>query len=121
MHLRYLSLIFLLGLGLTSVLPAQEVWIGTSDVTFKGYATFHEFTGTVKRVPLKALVSQGKSGRVVSATSAVEVRQMSTQDEKRDSNMMQMFNEPQQHLIKLEVANAEERSLNRLLKNRFDI
>lgn len=101
----------LLGLALAPLLHAQESWSGVSDVTFKGYSTLHQFAGTVKGVPLKAVVSQGKNGRVVSATSDVKVRQMNTQNEKRDANMMTMFNEAEHHLIKVEVAGAEENSL----------
>jgi hypothetical protein len=109
--MRHRLLIFLVLFSLVRALHAQEIWIGNSDVTFKGYSTLHTFTGTIKSVPLKAFVSQGANGRVVSATSAVEVKQMTTQNETRDGNMMQMFNEPQHHFIKLEVVDAQERSL----------
>jgi hypothetical protein len=109
--MRFRSLAILLLLSLAPALRAQEVWLGTSDVTFKGYSTLHDFTGTAKAVPLKVVVSPGKNGRVVSATSDVEVKRLNTSNEKRDSNMMLMFQEAQHHLIKVEVTDAEERTL----------
>ena len=111
MNARRFSLLLLLGLAFVAQTRADEVWLGTSDVTFKGYSFLHDFTGTVNRVPLKVLVSQGANGRIVSATSAVEVKQMNTREEARDRGMRQMFDEAQYHFIKVEVVNADEREL----------
>ena len=33
-----------------------DVWVGKSDVTFKGYSTLHDFEGTVTAVPLQVTV-----------------------------------------------------------------
>jgi hypothetical protein len=90
---------------------ADETWAGSSEVKFKGYSTLHDFEGTLKAVPLKIRVAEGKNGRVVSATSDVKVRQMSTQNEKRDASMMTMFHEPEHHLLNVEVNGADERTL----------
>jgi hypothetical protein len=90
---------------------AQEVWRGSSEITFKGYSTLHDFEGTLKNVPLRAVASPGKNGRTVTATSEVKVREMSTRNAKRDDNMMSMFHEPEYHFIKVEVNGAEESSL----------
>lgn len=111
MNARRFCLLLLLGLAFVTQARADEVWLGTADVTFKGYSFLHDFTGTVNRVPLKVLVSQGANGRIVSATSAVEVKEMNTREEARDRGMRQMFDEAQYHFIKLEVVNADEREL----------
>jgi len=111
MNVRRFTLLLVLGLASAAPTRAAEVWLGSSDVTFKGYSFLHDFTGKVERVPLKVIVSQGANGRVVSATSAVEVKQMNTREESRDRGMRQMFDEAQYHLIKLEVIDADEREL----------
>lgn len=105
-------LLVLLLIALTATgARAQEIWAGSSDVTFKGYSTLHDFEGTLKSVPLKVTVSPGKSGRIVSATSEVTVKQMTTRNTKRDESMMSMFHEATNHLIKVEVIAAPESSL----------
>jgi hypothetical protein len=102
-----LSLVFLLSLPLYGA----EVWIGVTDVKFRGYSTLHDFDGTVRGVPLNVTVRRGPNGRLVDATSSVKVTEMNTADSKRDANMMTMFKEAQFHLIKVEVSGAEERVL----------
>jgi hypothetical protein len=111
MNARRFCLLLLLGLAFVAQARAEEVWLGTAEVSFKGYSFLHDFTGTVNRVPLKVLVSQGANGRIVSATSAVEVKEMNTREEARDRGMRQMFDEAQYHIIKVEVVNADERQL----------
>ena len=111
MNARRFCLLLLLGLAFVAQTRAEEVWLGTAEVSFKGYSFLHDFTGTVNRVPLKVLVSQGANGRIVSATSAVEVKEMNTREEARDRGMRQMFDEAQYHIIKVEVINADEREL----------
>jgi hypothetical protein len=103
--------VFALALLLPAFLRADETWAGSSDVTFKGYSTLHDFEGTLKKVPLKATVAGAKDTRVVSASSRVEVKQMSTQNEKRDRGMMAMLNETAHHFISLQVERADERTL----------
>lgn len=111
MNLLRFAFLPILSLAFASGLRAQETWVGASDVTFKGYSFLHDFTGTVKGVPLNARVVQKENGRFVSATSAVEVKQMSTRNEERDRGMMLMFDEPEHPLIRVEVVNADEKSL----------
>lgn len=101
----------LLPIFLPFVLHADESWSGVSDVRFKGYSTLHDFEGTIERVPLQATVTPGKEGRVVSATSEVPVKRMSTRHEERDQNMMKMFQEATFRVIKVEVNRATERDL----------
>lgn len=105
-------LLLLLLIALTSTRTfAQEIWTGSSDVTFKGYSTLHDFEGNLKSVPLKVTVSPGRNGRIVSATSEVTVKQMTTHNTKRDESMLAMFHEAANHFIKVEVIAATEASL----------
>lgn len=96
---------------LASLFSAQaETWLGTAEVQFKGYSTLHDFTGTVS-APLKVIVNGEKGARTVRATSDVEVRRMSTQDEARDKNMMIMFNAANFGLLKVVVPETDEATL----------
>lgn len=90
---------------------ADEVWTGTSDVKFHGTSTLHSFDGTVTGVPLRVTVKPGSAGRVVSATSGVEVKKMTTADDKRDSAMWTMFQQAKFRLLKVEVEGASEQAL----------
>jgi hypothetical protein len=103
----FLSLVIFI----TAFARADEVWTGTSDVKFHGSSTLHDFDGTVKRVPLRVTVAPGENGRVVSATSNVEVKQMNTADEKRDTAMWTMFQQAKFRSLKVEVNGASERAL----------
>ena len=94
-------LIFAL-IALCSSLQA-EVWTGTSDVRFKGTSTLHDFEGTVAGVPLEVLVKGEKESRVISASSEVEVKRMSTAEKERDKNMWTMFKATAFQLIKITV------------------
>jgi len=94
--------IFLLLFALCSGLQA-EVWTGTSDVRFKGSSTLHDFEGTVRAVPLEVTVTAGQGGRIVSATSGVEVKRMSTDHPDRDKNMWAMFNAAAFRFLKIAV------------------
>src|SRR5689334_17045045 len=82
---------------------AAEVWTGTSDVKFHGASTLHDFDGTVKQVPLRVTVIPGKNGRIVNATSDVEVKSMNTAEEKRDAAMWTMFQQAKYRFLKVEV------------------
>jgi hypothetical protein len=104
-----LSLAFLI-LALCRASEAES-WSGSADVKFRGYSTLHDFDGTVRQVPLKVTVEAGPKGRLVSATSSVEVKQMSTAHKERDGKMMQMFQEAKFRFIKVEVVDAGERTL----------
>ena len=106
-----LSLSLVIFLIVPRLARADEVWTGTSDVKFHGSSTLHDFDGTVSRVPLRVTVAPGTNGRVVSATSNVEVKQMNTADEKRDSAMWTMFQQAKFRLLKVEVNDAAERTL----------
>jgi hypothetical protein len=94
-----------------SSLRADEIWTGTSDVKFQGTSTLHDFDGTVPGVPLKVTVAPGKDGRIVSATSNVEVKKMNTADEKRDNAMWAMFQQAKFRFLKVEVSGVSERTL----------
>lgn len=108
MHPR---LVIILLLTAISCAHADEIWTGTSDVKFRGYSTLHNFNGTVNNVPLKVTVADGPNGRVVSATSNVEVKRMSTDHEKRDYNMWTMFQQAKYRALEVAVNGAEERRL----------
>ena len=109
--MRPRPLLFALLLALPHLLVADEMWSGAADVKFRGYSTLHNFEGTVKQVPLKVAVSGGEKDRVVSATSNVEVQDMSTAHEGRDKNMMTMFQQAKNRFIKVEVDDATEQAL----------
>lgn len=109
MRLRLILLV--LFLVTPALLRADEVWSGFADVKFRGYSTLHNFDGTVKQVPLNVTVTGGEKERVVSATTNVEVKDMSTAHEGRDKNMMAMFQQAKHRFIKVEVDDAAEREL----------
>jgi hypothetical protein len=108
MHPR---LVLAFTLVLSFLARADEIWTGTLEVKFRGYSTLHDFDGTMKPVPLKVTVKPGPDGRVISATSNVEVKDMTTANEKRDSNMWAMFQQAKFRFLKVEVIDAEERTL----------
>lgn len=97
-------------LTLSATLHA-EVWTGTSDVKFKGTSTLHDFAGTVPAVPLRVMVREGQAGRIISASSDVEVARMSTAEKDRDENMWKMFNAAKFRLIKITVPETPEATL----------
>lgn len=101
----------LASLALTPLVFADETWLGSADVKFKGYSTLHNFEGKVKDVPLKVTVAGEKGNRIVNATSNVPVKEMSTANNDRDRSMWDMFNETQFKVIKVEVSNAQEKAL----------
>lgn len=103
--------VLLFALAVAPLVRANEVWTGVADVKFRGYSTLHDFEGTVKGVPLQVAVTSGANGRVVSATSNVEVKDMTTANEKRDSNMWAMFQQAKFRFLKIQVTDAEERTL----------
>jgi hypothetical protein len=108
---RILCLTLLASLTFAPFIFADETWLGSADVRFKGYSTLHNFEGTVKGVPLKVTVAGEKGSRVVDATSNVRVKEMSTANNDRDRSMWNMFNEAQFKLIKIEVSKAQEKVL----------
>jgi hypothetical protein len=109
--MRLRLILFTLLLALPHLLVADETWSGAADVKFRGYSTLHNFEGTVKQVPLKVTVAGGEKDRVVSATSNVEVKEMSTAHEGRDKNMLTMFQQAKHRFIKVEVDEAKEQAL----------
>ena len=109
--MRLRPILFALLLALPHLLVADETWRGAADVKFRGYSTLHNFEGTVKQVPLKVTVTGGEKDRVVSATSNVEVKDMSTAHEGRDKNMMTMFQQAKHRFIQVEVDDAKEQTL----------
>ncbi len=103
--------LLLLPLLCAASLRADEVWTGTSDVKFHGDSTLHGFDGTVKNVPLTVKMRGEPGSRTVTATSDVTVKDMDTDDDSRDANMMKMFRQTEFPLIKVEVPKAEEGKL----------
>jgi hypothetical protein len=85
-----------------------EVWNGTSEVKFKGTSTLHDFEGTVRAVPLKVTVKGAKGSRLISATSDVDVKSMSTDEKDRDKNMWEMFKSTSFQFIKITVPETPE-------------
>ena len=108
---RILRLAVLASLTLAPLVLADETWLGSAEVKFKGYSTLHNFEGKVKDVPLKVTVAGEKGNRIVNATSNVPVKEMSTANNDRDRSMWDMFNEKQFKVIKVEVSNAQEKAL----------
>ena len=103
--------LLLLTLVCAAGLRADEIWTGDSDVKFHGDSTLHGFDGTVNDVPLTVSVSGTEGSRVVSAVSEVKVKNMDTNHEGRDENMMKMFQQTEFPLIKVEVVGAQEAKL----------
>jgi len=101
----------LAALTLAAASHAAETWMGTSNVTFKATSTLHDFDGTVGAVPLKVTVKEAKSGRLISATSDVEVSRMTTAEKDRDENMWKMFNTAKFKIIKIAVPETPEAAL----------
>ena len=106
-----LRALLFLSLLIAPFIRADEIWTGASDVKFHGYSTLHDFDGTVKQVPLKVTVSPGAKGRIVSATSSAEVKDMSTANDKRDASMWAMFQQAKYRFIKVEVPETPESTL----------
>lgn len=90
---------------------ADEVWTGAADVKFHATSTLHDFDGTIAKVPLRVTVKPGSNGRVVSATSDVEVTKMNTAEARRDKAMWEMFQQAKYRFIKIEVNDASEQTL----------
>ena len=106
-----LALATLLALIASGPALRAESWTGTSDVTFKGSSTLHDFEGTVRAVPLKVTVKGAPGARSVSATSDVEVRKMTTDEKDRDKNMWEMFQSSVFRFIKIVVPETGEATL----------
>lgn len=110
MHPRLL-LVVCLGLVFSVEAIADDIWTGVADVKFHATSTLHDFDGTIPKVPLRVTVKPGSNGRLVSATSDVEVTKMNTAEAKRDKAMWEMFQQAKYRVIKIEVNDAPERVL----------
>lgn len=108
---RFILTPVLAAFALVTIAQGAETWTGTSNVTFKATSTLHDFDGTVGAVPLKVTVKDAKSGRLISATSDVEVSRMTTDEKDRDENMWKMFNTAKFKVIKIAVPDTPEASL----------
>lgn len=107
-RIRYRSVVILLA-GLLPLLPAVQAEEArtTASMTFHGTSTLHEFEGTVATAPFTARFSETKDGKtLVSATTSLKVRDMNTQNKKRDKNMFKMFDAKNHALIAGSVENA---------------
>jgi hypothetical protein len=108
--MKYFTLLAATLLAIGPSLQA-ETWTGSSDVTFKGTSTLHDFEGNVRAVPLVVTVKTSEKGRLISATSAVEITRMSTAEKDRDQNMWKMFNAAKHRLMKITVPETPESAL----------
>lgn len=87
-HLSALCATFLMA-ATAAMGDTLERWSGTSDITFSGTSTLHNWQGTVKAKPFTSSVARDASGQPsrVQATVVVEATQMDTAEPKRDENM----------------------------------
>ncbi len=90
------------GITLTHASVRAETLAAKADIKFKGSSTLHDFEGTVTTQPFAAEFKPG-SGEgqwMVKARTALEVRNMTTHNKKRDKNMFKMFD--LQHFAQIE-------------------
>ena len=74
---------------LSSALADTSRWAGTSQISFNGTSTLHDWGGKVEAKPFATSVTMDAAGnptRVV-ATVTVEVAKMNTAEPKRDENL----------------------------------
>jgi len=72
-----------------SVLAETSNWSGTSQISFDGTSTLHDWGGKVAAKPFNTTVTTDAAGNPtrVEATVTVEVAKMDTAEAKRDENM----------------------------------
>ncbi|MBN2163250.1 MAG: YceI family protein [Pontiellaceae bacterium] len=70
-----------------------EQFSAGADIHFKGESTLHDFEGTVSSLPFTAVMNKdAKTGQlVVKADAALNVKDMTTNNNKRDKNMFKML------------------------------
>ena len=68
---------------------ADEVWQGSSVITFSGTSTLHDWEGKVSAKSFETRVSEDASGKPtrIQAEVVVDATQMDTAEPKRDENM----------------------------------
>lgn len=101
MNAFWISLSALALAALPAAGDTPERWSGTSDITFSGTSTLHNWQGTVPAQAFTATITRDSNGNParVQATVTVEVAKMDTDEPKRDANMLKAMKEPEHPLI----------------------
>jgi polyisoprenoid-binding protein YceI len=84
------KILCLFGLMAGSALAETTQWSGTSQISFNGTSTLHDWGGKVDAKPFVSKVTTDATGNPtqVEATVKVEVAKMNTAEAKRDENML---------------------------------
>jgi polyisoprenoid-binding protein YceI len=84
-----------------SALADTSHWSGTSQITFDGTSTLHDWGGKVEAKPFVCKVTTDAAGHPtqVEATVKVEVAKMDTAEAKRDENMRKAMQAAEHPLI----------------------
>jgi polyisoprenoid-binding protein YceI len=91
--LKYICILAVLGSGLATA-NAQTVEANAkAAIVFKGTSTLHDFEGSVSTRPFTAFFSADPAtGQLrVTATAALNVSEMNTDNKQRDKNMMKLL------------------------------
>lgn len=99
--------ILLSSLGFAASLGAADTtrWSGTSQVSFSGTSTLHDWAGVVPARPFIAVVKMDDAGKPVSIQAKVEVEagKMDTDEPKRDANMKKAMKAADHPLISASI------------------
>jgi len=99
-----------LALCILAVLPglslAQETYTGEADVSFDGKSNLHGFSGTVNNVPLKVQVTGSEGAEKLSMSTTVTIKNLTTDNNKRDKEMWKMFGYGDHPLMTVKVSGA---------------
>jgi len=101
MKLQVHGIIILLSLLLSAYSSAEEL-PGFASIRFSGTSTLHDFEGQVSADPFTIYREENGKANIVSATAAVQVAEMDTDNKKRDRKMLRMFDQenfPLVHVI----------------------
>lgn len=101
-------LCFLLSfLGLAASVCAADTtrWSGTSQISFSGTSTLHDWAGVVPARPFTTVVQMDDAGKPVSIQAKVEVEavKMDTDEPKRDANMKKAMKAADHPLISASI------------------
>lgn len=93
--------VLLLHLLACSALADTSRWSGTSNISFDGTSTLHDWGGKVAAKPFATIVTTDAAGNPtkVEATVIVEVAKMDTAEAKRDENMRKAMHAAEHPLI----------------------
>jgi len=98
-HTSLLAVFFLAG---ASAQETAATYTGSTDVEFQGSSNLHPFEGTVSDVPLEVTLA----GDVLNMKTQVTIRDMTTDNKKRDKDMWSMFKVADYPAMKVSVTNA---------------